>query len=42
MHGTRVQGTRVPFKLHETYRNKKLHENVAIGLLEAGMGRSNL
>ena len=31
MHGTQVQGARVPFKLHESYRNKKLHESAAIG-----------
>ena len=32
IHGTRVHGSRVPFKLHGTYKNKKLHENADIGL----------
>ena len=32
MHGTQVHGARVPFKLHGTYKNKKLHGNATIRL----------
>ena len=28
----KMDGTQVPFKLHEIYKNKKLHENTAIGM----------
>ena len=28
----KMDGTQVPFKLHGTYKNKKLHENAAIGM----------
>ena len=31
-HGTQVHGARVPFKLHGTYKNKKLHGNATIRL----------